>query len=186
MSLARRGEGKSSNIVSDTASTVGRVPSRQQLRRMRALRRVGISVLTLIVLAAAVGVFGIRTGTATASQNGYSMRLDYPAVDRAGQPIHWALTLHHAGGFSAPIGVGITQSYLDLLDVNAINPQPSASRNVGDLVVWSFAPPQGDVLRVSMDAFVQLNAHLGADADVAVLQNGSRMVGVHYRTWVAP
>ncbi len=158
----------------------------RQLRRARLWRRAAIGVLAAIVLAGALGFFGIRTRTATAVANGYSLRLDYPWTERAGEPIHWVLTLHREGGFSGPVSIGITQTYLDLLDLNAINPEPSSSRNGGDAVVWTFAPPDGDVLRVQIDAFVQLNAHLGADADVFVLQDGARAVNVDYRTWVAP
>lgn len=139
-----------------------------------------------MVAAGALGVFGIRTRTATASGSGYDMRLDYPWTDRAGQPIHWVLTLHHEGGFAHPIDIGITQTYLDLLDLNAINPQPSSSRTAGHSVIWTFDPPDGDTLRVQIDALVQLNAHLGADADVFVLEDHSHVVSVHYRTWVAP
>lgn len=172
--------------MKDLPPTVGDVPTPRQLRRARLLRRAGIGFLSLIVLAGALGFFGIRTRTVTAVANGYSMRLDYPWTERAGEPIHWVLTLHHDGGFSGPVDIGITQTYLDLLDLNAINPEPSASRNVGDSVVWTFDRPDGDVMRVQIDAFVQLNAHLGADADVFVLEDGARVVKVHYRTWVAP
>ena len=114
------------------------------------------------------------------------MRLEYPWTDRSGEPIHWTLSVRRDGGFSGPINVGITQSYLDLLDVNAINPQPSASHSDGANVIWTFDPPNGSTLRVQIDAFIQLNAHLGASADVAIFEEGEPVVGVHYRTWVAP
>ena len=73
---------------------------------------IGLGFVALIVLAGAVGLFGIRTRTVTASSAGYTMALQYPATDRADQPVHWLLTLKHAGGFSGPVDVAITQSYL--------------------------------------------------------------------------
>jgi hypothetical protein len=55
------------------------------------------------------------------------MRLEYPLTDRSDQPIRWVLSIARAGGFAGPVAVGISQSYLDLLDVNDIEPQPSGS-----------------------------------------------------------
>jgi hypothetical protein len=53
-------------------------------------------------------------------------------------------------------------------------------------VVWTFDPPSGDVLRVMIDANIQLDARFGAGAQVAVLDHGIPAVSVSYRTWVAP
>jgi hypothetical protein len=146
----------------------------------------GLAVVALIVLSGAVGLFGVRTRTVTASGGGYTMSLEYPATDRSAQPAHLVLSVQRAGGFSGPVQIGITQSYLDLLDLNAIEPEPSASKNVGGFVVWTFGPPEGDVMRVLLDANIQLDAHFGARAQVAVFDHGYPAVHVNYRTWVAP
>jgi hypothetical protein len=143
-------------------------------------------VLFVFVALGAVGLFGIRTSTVTAAGGGYLVSLAYPATDRGGQPVHWVLTVRHPGGFRGPVSIGVTQSWLDLIDLNDVEPSPSASHSDGRFVVWSFDPPVGDVLRVSIDAIVQLNAHLGAGAEVAVLEGGRPVVSVHYRTWVSP
>jgi hypothetical protein len=156
------------------------------LRRSRAIRRAGLATLAVFVLLGAIGLFGIRTRTVTASAGGYTMSLDYPWTDRADQPIHWVLSIRRAGGFSGPVDIGITQSYLDLLDLNAIEPEPSGTHTDGPLVVWTFDPPSGRVLRVLVDANIQLNGRFGAAADVSVLEGGKPVVSVHYRTWVAP
>ena len=161
------------------------IPARK-VRRARLLRRIGLVVVSLVVLAGAIGLFGIRTRTVTASGGGYTMTLQYPATDRSDEPAHWVLSVQRNGGFSGPVQIGVTQSYLDLLDMNAIEPEPSASENVGGFVVWTFDPPEGDVLRVLLDANIQLNAHFGAGAQVAVFDHGVPAVHVNYRTWVAP
>jgi len=157
-----------------------------RVRRARLLRRIGLGVVSFVVLAGALGVFGIRTRTVSASGGGYTMVLRYPATDRSDQPVHWVLSVERPGGFSGPVDIGVSQSYLDLLDLNGIEPEPSASTTDGAFVVWTFDPPDGNVLRVSLDANIQLNAHFGAGAVVAVLDHGSPVVSVHYRTWVAP
>jgi hypothetical protein len=173
--------------VSDLPPTSPEPVGLERLRRSRTLRRIGLAVLTVIVVAGAVGVFGIRTRTVTARSGGYTMSLQYPATDRADQPVHWVLTLVHPGGFTGPVDVAVTQSYLDLLDVNAIQPEPTGSRTDGGFVVWTFAPPAGATLRVLLDANIQLNAHLGAAAVVSLLDDqGNSVVSVRYRTWVAP
>ncbi|MFN2543725.1 MAG: hypothetical protein ABR600_04015 [Actinomycetota bacterium] len=156
------------------------------LRRLRAFRRGGIVILAVFVALGLSGTLGIRTKTVSAIGSGYEMSLQYPANERSAQTVHWELFLRHPGGFDGKVDVGITQSYLDLLDYNDVEPQPSASRTSGPYVVWTFDPPDGDVLRVSLDAFIQANAHFGAGAEVAVFEGGVPVVSVHYRTWVAP
>ena len=55
-------------------------------------------MIALIVLAGAVGLFGIRTRTVTATGGGYTMTLEYPWTDRSDQPAHWVLTVERPGG----------------------------------------------------------------------------------------
>jgi hypothetical protein len=84
------------------------------------------------------------------------------------------------------VQIGISQSYLDLLDLNSIQPEPSGSTTNGPFVVWEFDRPAAALLRVSIDANIQLNAHFGAGAVVAVFEQDVPVVQVRYRTWVAP
>jgi hypothetical protein len=145
-----------------------------------------MSVLTLFVLLGTVGVFGIRTRTATVSAAGYSLSLQYPFTDRAGEPVHWVLTVHREGGFPDTVDVGLTQSYLDTLDLNDIQPQSSDSKTVGPYVVWTFTRPAGEDLRISIDAQIQLNAHFGAEGTVAVFEEDKPVASLRFRTWTAP
>ena len=62
----------------------------------------------------------------------------------------------------------------------------SAARNVGGMVVWTFDPPAGDTLVVSMDGLIQMNAHFGAAAVVSVFEGDRPVASLHYRTWTAP
>jgi len=156
-----------------------------RLKRARLLRRIGIGILAAFVLAGAAGLFGIRTRTVSASAGGYDLSVEYPAADRPGQPIHWVVTLHRPGGFGGPVDIGVTQSYLDILDMNDVEPAPSGSMTSGEFVVWTFDKPEGETLRVSVDALIQLNTHFGAENTVAVLDHMLPVVQVHYRTWVA-
>jgi len=172
--------------VSDLPPTAPGVIDAGRLKRARLLRRTGIGILAAFVLAGAVGLFGIRTRTVSAAAGGYDISVQYPATDRPGQPIHWVVTVRHPGGFGGPVDISVTQSYLDILDMNDIEPSPSGSVTSGDSVVWTFDKPEGETLRVSIDALVQLNTHFGAENTVAVLDHAVPVVQVHYRTWVAP
>jgi hypothetical protein len=150
------------------------------------LRRLALAFLAAFVGLGAFGLFGIKTSTLSASGGGYEMTLQYPSHDRPGQPIRWILSVRRPLGFIGPVNVAITQTWFDLLDLNDIEPQPSGTRSQGPFVVWTFDPPAGDVLRVSIDALIQLNTHFGSEATVAVLEGGRPVVSVRYRTWVAP
>jgi hypothetical protein len=142
--------------------------------------------LTTFVVLGALGFFGIRTRVASASGGGYNLSVAYPHTDRPGEPIHWVISVTRSAGFEEPIDIGITQSYFDLLDINDIQPSPTASLTNGRFLVWTFDPPAGAVLRVTIDALIQLNTHFGSEAVVAVLEGGHPVVSVNYRTWVAP
>ena len=133
-----------------------------------------------------MGLFGIRTRTVTATSGGYSLAVAYPWTDRSDQPVHWAISVRRARGFNGKVNVAVLQSYLDLIDLNDIEPSPVSTTTRGRFVVWTYAPPPGDVLRITVDANIQLNAHFGAGNEVAVMEGGRPVVSVKYRTWVAP
>lgn len=160
--------------------------STKALRRSRAGRRLGVALLVALVAAGAIGLFGIRTRNVAVSGRGYSMSLRYPFTERSNQPITWVLTIRHPGGFAQDVDVAIEHSYLDLLDLNDIQPSPSDSTTDGAFVVWTFSKPPGDVLRVTIDALIQANAHFGAGAIVQLMQGGAPILSLSYRTWVAP
>ncbi|HJP66413.1 MAG TPA: hypothetical protein VKA30_08935 [Actinomycetota bacterium] len=157
-----------------------------RLRRARLGRRLALGLLALFVLLGAVGVFGIRTRTVSAAGNGYRLTLTYPATDRPQQPVRLTAVIAHDGGFAKPIEVGLTQEYLNLLDLNDIEPAPSASHNAGDLVIWEFDPPAGDTLVVTIDAIIEANARFGLPATLSVFDQGALAATVSFRTWVAP
>jgi hypothetical protein len=129
---------------------------------------------------------GARTGTVSASRGGVDLTLRYPEVTRPGLAVRWIATIHRAGGFDKPIDLGITSRYLDLFDFNLLDPTPSGTTTQGDLSVWTFDPPVGDTLVVTMDARLEPAQQLGKSATLAVLSDGIRIVDVRYSTRVMP
>ncbi|MBA2313068.1 MAG: hypothetical protein H0V97_09760, partial [Actinobacteria bacterium] len=48
--------------------------------------------------------------------------------------------------------VATTLDYFELFDENGLDPDPSAATVSGELLVWTFDPPEGETLTVALDA----------------------------------
>jgi hypothetical protein len=157
-----------------------------RLRRARAFRRAGIVGLVILVVLGLSGVLGYRTGSVAASGGGYELRLSYPAIGRPGVPVQWILHIHRDAGLPKQLTIGTSLGYFDILDMNDVEPQVSSATSAAGRVLWSFQTPGGTDMTILVDAFVSVNAHRGATATTAVMQNGRPVAQVTYETWVAP
>src|SRR3954471_16764782 len=54
-------------------------------------RRVGLTVLLLVVIAGAAGLFGVRSRTTVKHAGAYTLTVTYPQVARAGLDVPWRL-----------------------------------------------------------------------------------------------
>lgn len=162
-----------------------RIPIRR-LRRDRAVRRVAIAALAVFVVAGLVGVFGYRTGSLTASGGGYQLRLSYPLVGRPGVPVQWILHVHREGGLRSKLTIGTSIGYFDLLEMNSIEPDPSAMTSVSGRVLWTFDTPGGEDMTILVDAYLSPNARRGASATTTVFEDGLPVASLAYQTRVAP
>ncbi|MGQ0519530.1 MAG: hypothetical protein ACT4PX_00080 [Actinomycetota bacterium] len=157
------------------------------LRRARMARRAFLTFVAVFVALGAVGVFGVRTGTARSSGGGYTVEVRYPEVARPGLSVPWSVTVHRRGGFDGPITLASTASYFDLFDENSLDPDPSSSTSDGERVLWEFETPDaGDTVEVSLDTRMGPNVQWGARGETAVLVDGEPVASVAYRTWVMP
>jgi hypothetical protein len=155
-------------------------------RRGRPLRVATLALLTLVLLAAAAGLLGVRSATATATGGGYDLRVHYPLIARAGLDVPWSATVHHAGGFSQPITIGISASYFDIFETQGLHPEPSKETATPTTVYLQFDPPPGDSFKVSYDAYIQPASQLGRHATVSVSVGRTEMAHVRYATWLVP
>jgi hypothetical protein len=162
-----------------------RVP-KKKLARARAGRRVIIGMLALFVLIGVSGFLGPKTATATVSRSGYTLVVTYPAVTRPGLPIRWEYTIRHAGGFDGPIALATTFDYLHLFDLTNIEPEATSATSSGGEIVYRFAPPAGDELRISMDATAESGFHEVPSTTTRVIVDGSNVVSVTFSTKVVP
>lgn len=161
------------------------VPKRS-LVRARAGRRAIIAVLALFLVVGLSGFLGPRTATRTVSRSGYTVVATYPEVTRPGLPIRWEYSITHPGGFDGPITLAITFDYLHLFDLTNIEPEAADATASGDDVVYRFAPPSGDVLRVSMDAAAESGFHEVPETTTRVIVAGAVVATVRFSTKVVP
>ena len=174
--------------VKTTSATEGFAsePSLERLQDERVGRRVVLTVLTLIVLAGAAGLLGVRSRTVSASAHGYDLSVTYATITRSGLSTPWSFSVHRDGGFEGPVTVATTLDYFELFDENGLDPDPSAATIDGDLLVWTFDPPEGETLSVAFDARLGPAVQTGKHATTVVLESQTPVVEVSYDTRVMP
>jgi hypothetical protein len=155
--------------------------------RARLARRALLCVFATILALGATGRLGVRTEHASASGNGYALRVEYPRVTRAGHAVPLAVEVRRAGGFGdEPVRLTLSTSYFALFDENGVQPAPSAETATATELRWEFDPPPGDVLRVYFDTRTGPNRQRGAAGTFAVLDGDAVAVSVTVRTTVMP
>jgi len=156
-------------------------------RAARAGRRSVLTLLATVVVLGGTSMLGVHTSTADASGEGWSMRVDYPRVARAGLDTTWRVTVRHSGGFGTdPLTLAVSARYFDIFETQGFHPQPSKETGDGKLLYLSFDPPDGDVFSVVYDAYIQPSSQLGRRAEILLMDGKRPRLRVAYRTWLAP
>jgi len=145
-----------------------------------------VAFLIAFVALGAVDVLGSKTSVVSATRNGYTLTVAYPAVTRPGLPVRWEFEVRHPGGFDGPVSVATTFDYLHLFDVSNLEPEPASSTATGDQLVYRFDPPPGEVFRVAMDGNAEPGEHELPPVMSSVLVGGRAVVSVRYQTRVVP
>ncbi len=150
-------------------------------------RRVFLAAFAVILVAGLAGLLGVRGATADASEDGWSVELDYASIARAGLDVPFTATVRHDGGFDEVVTLALTADYLDIYETQGFHPDPSATRRDGDTLYLTFdAPAEGDTFVVSYDAYIQPSAQRGRDGTLAVLTDGREVAAVPFRTRLLP
>jgi hypothetical protein len=158
----------------------------EKLRRQRLERRIMLVVLGVFLLLGALEFLGSWTRTVTATANGVTLSVTYPAVTRPGLPVRWEFTVTRPGGFDGPITLRTTFDYLHLFDISNLEPDARSSTATGEDLSYTFDPPPGDTFRVSMDGNTEPGFHELPPVTTTVSIGGSDAVSVNYRTVVVP
>ena len=171
----------------DEYSTTSDVPTSPRSGWERWTTRAGIALLALIVIAGASGLLGPRKGDTSASDGDYRLFVQYPAITRAGEPAPLHIRVEHAGGFEDKIEIELCDDLFDDLDFQNWFPNPSGETGGATKLAYEFDPPDGDVFETSLDAR-SAPGEFGEveDCGVSVLQKGTELVSVSFKTWRMP
>jgi len=170
-----------------TGSTLADVAKGPPSWKARLGRRLGVTVLTIVLLLGALGVFGVHSRTIHVRDGAYSLTLVYPQSARAGLDAPWRLTAHHDGGWSDDVTIAVSASYFHLFETQGFYPNADSSTGDGSFVYFTFTkPPAGRDLVVDFDAYVQPSAQLGKRGVVQILVDNTAVVSTSFRTWLVP
>jgi hypothetical protein len=171
----------------DDDSTLSPTRDVAAVQRAQHGRRAAILAMWLLVVAGAVGVFGVHSATVTASAGGFHASLDYAQVARAGWDVPWHLVVTKDGGFgSGTVTVAVSRSFFDIYETQGFHPSPEAETSDDQYVYLEFSPPPGDTLVVDYDAYIQPMAQLGRRSHLKVITDGQERVGLQWRTFLFP
>jgi hypothetical protein len=179
-------------MVAPDAEVVATAPQRSDrraLRHERWVRWVFTGALALFLLLAALGLFGVRTATRSASGGGYDLEVRYAAVTRPGLATPFEIEIGFGGGVppSGTVRVAVSSPYLAMFDENSLDPDPEAATRTEDATIWELeAPRTGEPLVISLDARLEPAVQWGRDGYVQVLDDDTPVVEVRFETWVMP
>ena len=131
--------------------TLRRNRDESAVRRGRTWRRVGTVVLALFVLAGAVGLLGVKSGSAKAEANGVQLSMEYTAITRAGMSTPFRVEVRQDEPFDGPIVIAVSRELFDKFDFQNFYPNPSAETSDADFVEYEFDEPDGSVFVWNFD-----------------------------------
>jgi hypothetical protein len=150
-------------------------------------RRLFTGLLLAFVVAAALGVFGVRTHTTGASAGPLQASLEYASTNRRGVTSAFHLDVRRRGGFPDDVVVQVSQGYLDTFAFRGMDPEPDSSTADGAHVTWTFTKPTGDRFTMRLDVQIDSATHPGRHRGEATVRVGDRPpVRIHFSTWVFP
>lgn len=141
------------------------------------------------IAAGALGLLGVSSRQVQASGAGYNLTVEYGRITRPGLATPWALRISRPGGFqSDTIMVSTTSSYFDIFDENGLEPEPLASVDDGESIIWTFSTPPGqDTIVVSLDGRIEPSVQLRrVRATTSIFDSGSPVATAAYETIVLP
>ena len=151
-------------------------------------RRATLGVLALVVVAALAGLLGVHTATASATADGWSLTLRYPATARAGLDVTWQATVTHPGGLGKTVTLAVTGDYPNLFETQGFHPEPAEETRDSSTLYLTFTAPPGDTFVVDFDTYVQPASQAGSAGTLSVVDHATLtpLTTVPFRTHLAP
>lgn len=169
---------------SPSDSTLANVPPPPT--RTPVARRVVLSVLILFLVAAGTGFLGVKSGTVTATGDGYELELVYATIARAGLDVPFDVTLTHEGGFNEDIVLAMTADYFYIFEHQGVSPEPDSESSEGPMVYMTFPAPKGDEFRMGFDVYIQGSSQVGASGEVWLVVQDEPLLRVTFTTVLVP
>lgn len=160
--------------------------------RARLARRIFVVALGLFLALGALGFYGVRTRTDSASAGGYEVSVHYASVSRPGLATPWSVEVSRPGGFPDGLTLAVMSSYFDAFDENGLDPAPVEETSDGERTFWRFGPSDADTIAVSFDARIEPGVQATrVKGRVEVLDgppgpSSASVVALEFGTWVMP
>ena len=152
-------------------------------------RRAFVVGLVVFLALGALGLYGVRTTSATAAGGGYDVMVRYASISRPGLATPWSFEVRRPGGFPQGLVVAARSTYFDAFDENGFSPTPVEETDDGERTIWTFAPSAGDTMEVSFDARLEPDVQLTrvkGRVEVLAGPDGPAIVGVDFSTFAMP
>jgi hypothetical protein len=152
-----------------------------------AYRRALIAFSATVLLAALLGLMGVKQAEAAASASGYELTVRHASVSRPGLATPFDVTVGRDQPLPGEVVLEVSSNYLAAFDENGLDPQPTRSFSDGERERWLFEVPAGERrLTVSFDARLEPSVQWTRTATVRLLVEGEEVTVVDLRTWVMP
>lgn len=147
----------------------------------------------LCLLAAAVvadgfaPVFGVDSTTVDArTAEGVLLEVEHPRVTRPALASPFAVEVTDPDGFTEPIEIAVSRSFIEVWDENGFYPTPSTETGDDRWVVWEFEPPDGTTFRFFYDARLEPARQTSFDGRVQLRDDGVPVAEVSFHVAVRP
>ena len=108
-------------------------------RRSWIVQRIGWAFFALVILFAALGLFGDGVlSDAQAGQEGGGLWLEYPRFERFEDEFQMKVHANEGAAARGEIRIQLNQNYLDGMEVNSISPEPDNQIKEADGITYVF------------------------------------------------
>lgn len=171
----------------DADSTLQDVPPVGEGNRYVVGRRVATAAVAVFVLLGLLGVLGSRNDERSTTQGDWTVTVTYAQVARAGLDVPFQIEVTQAGGLDPQIDLVLDRGYFRIYESQRFFPEPAEESSDAEHLYLTFdAPPTGDTLKISYDAYIQPSSQVGHDGTVAVLVDDVPTATVAFRTTLLP
>jgi hypothetical protein len=157
-----------------------------RLRKARAWRRAGLAFLLVLLGLGIGGVFDPSEDDVSASAGTAELEVSHPDRVRAGLESTLDISVTDPAGITEPVELAIVRDWIELFDIGSIDPEPDSSTGDSERLFWTFEPPPGDRLEVSVSLTLRPAVRTGEAGQVALLGEGEALAAVDFDTSVVP